>query len=96
MVQVTGGGIRMHSDAFTADQLEDLNRRLHESLKAQGIDPSVLMGMGDAKIVPSRRRAPTGRATSRGGSRGGGGGDRMPPVARPMAAPELSIFENDG
>lgn len=35
MAQVTAGGMEMKSDSLTADQLEDLNRRLQESLRAQ-------------------------------------------------------------
>uniref|UniRef100_A0A914XAD9 Uncharacterized protein n=1 Tax=Plectus sambesii TaxID=2011161 RepID=A0A914XAD9_9BILA len=102
MAQVRGGGMEMKSDSLTADQLEDLNRRLQESLRAQGIDASVLEGVGGSTAMPPRRRPPTGPTGERrgrggrgGGSRGGRGGQQHHHGAAPSARqPELSIFQD--
>lgn len=52
----SGGGIVMQSDALSEEQLADLQRRIEETLKAQGIDPSVLSEIGSG--AAPRRRPP--------------------------------------
>lgn len=89
VVQVSNGGILMKSDALSADQLADLNKKLQESLKAQGIDVSVLSGIGGFSAMPARRR-PTG---GQRGGRGGGTG-RTQTKTPHIRAPELSILQS--
>uniref|UniRef100_A0A0M3IUQ1 Phenylalanyl-tRNA synthetase alpha chain n=1 Tax=Ascaris lumbricoides TaxID=6252 RepID=A0A0M3IUQ1_ASCLU len=75
----------MKSDALSADELADLNKKLQETLKAQGIDASVLSGIGSG-TMPVRRRL----AGPRGGSRGGNSTRRGAPVR----VPQLSILQS--
>ncbi|VDM47565.1 unnamed protein product [Toxocara canis] len=86
VVEVSNGGICMKSDALSADELADLNKKLQETLKAQGIDESVLSGIGSG-TMPVRRRP----AGPRGGSGRGGGAARRGQAAR---MPQLSILQS--
>lgn len=88
IVEVSNGGILMKSDALSADQLADLNRKLQESLKAQGIDAAVLSGIGGLSSMPVRRRPA-------GGARGGGRGNPVRNTrAPPVRVPKLSILQS--
>ncbi|EJW82311.1 hypothetical protein WUBG_06780 [Wuchereria bancrofti] len=95
VAEISNGGILMKSDALTAEQLADLNRKLQESLKAQacftqrafnkelgiyyhfrvqGIDASILSGIGSRNGMPVRRRLPgNGRGGQSNSARGGRG-----------------------
>ncbi|VIO96288.1 Uncharacterized protein BM_BM7032 [Brugia malayi] len=74
VAEISNGGILMKSDALTAEQLADLNRKLQESLKAQGIDASILSGIGSRNGMPVRRRPPgNGRGGQSNSTRGGRG-----------------------
>uniref|UniRef100_A0A915C0V4 Spermatogenesis-associated serine-rich protein 2 n=3 Tax=Parascaris univalens TaxID=6257 RepID=A0A915C0V4_PARUN len=85
VVEVSNGGICMKSDALSADELADLNKKLQETLRAQGIDASVLSGIGSG-TMPVRRRL----AGPRGGSRGGNSTRR----GAPARVPQLSILQS--
>ncbi|MFH4974510.1 hypothetical protein AB6A40_001219 [Gnathostoma spinigerum] len=84
VVEVSDGGIMMSSDALSADQLEELNKKLQESLKAKGIDASVLSGVGGLRTMPVRRR-PQGGAQR--------GGFRQNRSKNQHVTPELSILK---
>ncbi|EFO20069.2 hypothetical protein LOAG_08422 [Loa loa] len=74
VAEISNGGILMKSDALTAEQLADLNKKLQESLKAQGIDASILSGIGSRNGMPARRRPPgSGRGGQSNLARGGRG-----------------------
>uniref|UniRef100_A0A8R1XQ16 CUE domain-containing protein n=1 Tax=Onchocerca volvulus TaxID=6282 RepID=A0A8R1XQ16_ONCVO len=74
IAEISNGGILMKSDALTAEQLADLNKKLQESLKAQGIDASILSGIGSRNGMPVRRRPPgSGRGGQSNSARGGRG-----------------------
>lgn len=99
MTEVESGGIVMKSETLTAEQLEDLNRRLQESLQLQGITADILQGVGGAASMPPRRPRPPpgargrgGVGRGRGGARGGrGGGGR----GGGPQQPNLSIFAEE-
>uniref|UniRef100_A0A915DHG2 Uncharacterized protein n=1 Tax=Ditylenchus dipsaci TaxID=166011 RepID=A0A915DHG2_9BILA len=55
VAQVDNGGIVMQSDALSADQLADLQRRIEETLRSQGIDPSVLSEFSSQSVAPRKR-----------------------------------------
>ncbi|KAL3118339.1 hypothetical protein niasHT_005542 [Heterodera trifolii] len=62
-VQVEENGIVLKSDTVSADQLAEIQRQIAETLKAKGIDPSVLgAGFGTATTVAARRRPPPANA----------------------------------
>ncbi|OZC12455.1 hypothetical protein X798_00086 [Onchocerca flexuosa] len=74
IAEISNGGILMKSDALTAEQLAELNKKLQESLKAQGIDASILSGIGSRNGMPVRRRPPgSGRGGQSNSARGGRG-----------------------
>uniref|UniRef100_A0A915PFG8 CUE domain-containing protein n=1 Tax=Setaria digitata TaxID=48799 RepID=A0A915PFG8_9BILA len=97
VAEISNGGILMKSDALTAEQLADLNKKLQESLKAQGIDASILSGIGSRNGMPVRRRPPgsgRGQANSTRGGRGRaqrGGAGRKTSLVR---VPDLFILES--
>ncbi|KAL3069475.1 hypothetical protein niasHS_018200 [Heterodera schachtii] len=65
-VQVEENGIVLKSDTVSADQLAEIQRQIAETLKAKGIDPSVLgAGFGTATTVAARRRPPPANAGAR-------------------------------
>ncbi|KAL3998198.1 hypothetical protein ACH3XW_14065 [Acanthocheilonema viteae] len=74
IAEISNGGILMKSDALTAEQLADLNKKLQESLKAQGIDASILSGIGSRNGMPVRRRPPMGGRGGQSNSARGGRG----------------------
>ncbi|VDK68487.1 unnamed protein product [Litomosoides sigmodontis] len=74
VAEISNGGILMKSDALTAEQLADLNKKLQESLKAQGIDASILSGIGSRNGMPIRRRPLGGRRGGQSNSARGGRG----------------------
>ncbi|VDN08312.1 unnamed protein product [Thelazia callipaeda] len=97
VAEIANGGIMMKSDALTAEQLADLNTKLQESLKAQGIDMSVLSGIGNR--MPTRRRPPGSgrsgvssnmRGRRSGPQRGGGLGNKTSIIR----VPDISILES--
>lgn len=83
----------MQSDVFSADQLFEFQRRIEESLRAKGIDPSILSDFGVNTVAPRRRLPPNkngagnakseaGKAHSQrnGGAANGGGKKGQPKV----------------
>ncbi|KAI3413728.1 hypothetical protein GPALN_011211 [Globodera pallida] len=64
-VQVEENGIVLKSDSVSADQLAEIQRQIAESLKAKGIDPSVLANFGSTTVA---RRRPPNQQTARNGA----------------------------
>lgn len=64
--QVDNGGIVMQSDAFSSDQLAELQRKIEERLRSQGIDPSILTDIGASGAVAPRKRVPNKNNGNRG------------------------------
>ncbi|KAM3720773.1 SPATS2-like protein [Dirofilaria immitis] len=98
VAEISNGGILMKSDALTAEQLADVNKKLQESLKAQGIDASILSGIGSRNGMPARRRLPGsgrgGQSNSARGRRGKaqhGNGSGKTSLVR---VPDLFILES--
>lgn len=52
------GGIVMESEGLSADQLNEIQRHFEETLRAKGIDPSVLNNLEFATVAPRRRQQP--------------------------------------
>uniref|UniRef100_A0A0N5B2A5 CUE domain-containing protein n=1 Tax=Strongyloides papillosus TaxID=174720 RepID=A0A0N5B2A5_STREA len=46
-VAINEGGIKMQSDSFSVDQLAEIQRKLYETLSAQGIDISLVQSMAE-------------------------------------------------
>uniref|UniRef100_A0A0K0FGR8 CUE domain-containing protein n=1 Tax=Strongyloides venezuelensis TaxID=75913 RepID=A0A0K0FGR8_STRVS len=46
-VAINEGGINMESDSFSVDQLAEIQRKLYETLSAQGIDISLVQSMAE-------------------------------------------------
>uniref|UniRef100_A0A183CT97 ATP-dependent RNA helicase RhlE n=1 Tax=Globodera pallida TaxID=36090 RepID=A0A183CT97_GLOPA len=63
--QVEENGIVLKSDSVSADQLAEIQRQIAESLKAKGIDPSVLANFGSTTVA---RRRPPNQQTARNGA----------------------------
>jgi hypothetical protein len=55
VAHVEGSGIKMQSNAMSADQLAEIQGQLNEQLKALGIDPSILAGASTTAPPPRRR-----------------------------------------
>lgn len=79
---VSNGGIVMQSDALSEEQLADLQRRIEETLKAQGIDPSVLSDIGSGGAA--RRRPPPKKPQRK---------EQRPDKGRNQPQVELSILQ---
>lgn len=45
----------MESDGLSADQLNEIQRHFEETLRAKGIDPSILNNLEFATVAPRRR-----------------------------------------
>lgn len=56
IAEVQENGITLKSDSISADQLAEIQRNIVESLKAKGIDPSVLIDINAATTTAHRRR----------------------------------------
>uniref|UniRef100_A0A0R3RPQ8 UBA domain-containing protein n=1 Tax=Elaeophora elaphi TaxID=1147741 RepID=A0A0R3RPQ8_9BILA len=96
VAEISNGGILMKSDALTAEQLADLNKKLQESLKAQGIDASILSGISSKNGMPVRRRPP-GRGGQSNSTRGGRGkvqSSNSNSKASVVRVPDLFILES--
>jgi hypothetical protein len=74
------GGIMLKSDSISVDQLAEIQRNIIESLKAKGIDPSMLADINSNMVVTAPRRRPPPASTM---AKNGGGIDgnkhRLPP-----------------
>uniref|UniRef100_A0A0N4ZNJ4 CUE domain-containing protein n=1 Tax=Parastrongyloides trichosuri TaxID=131310 RepID=A0A0N4ZNJ4_PARTI len=57
-VAINEGGINMESDSFSVDQLAEIQRKLQETLSAQGIDISLVQSMSENTSFTARKRLP--------------------------------------
>jgi len=73
VVQAKESGVLFESDAFSADELAQLQRNIFEQLKAKGVDPSILSDLGNDGTATYRRRPP---GVGRNGTAGSGGNNR--------------------
>ncbi|VDK48857.1 unnamed protein product [Anisakis simplex] len=98
VVEVSNGGIHMKSDALSADELANLNKKLQETLRAQGIDESVLSGIGTTGLMPVRRRQAGPRAGYNNSGGAGRGGNpnalRRKQMNSGRNKPQLSILQS--
>lgn len=79
-VKVENGGIVMESDGLSADQLNELQRHFEETLRAKGIDPSVLNNLEFATVAPRRRQQQQNKNNNHSGNNNNGksNGDNKP------------------
>ena len=77
-VKVENGGIVMESDGLSADQLNELQRHFEETLRAKGIDPSVLNNLEFATVAPRRRQQQNKNNNHSGNNNGKSNGDNKP------------------
>lgn len=86
----------MESNGLSADQLNEIQRHFEETLRAKGIDPSVLNNLGFSTVAPRRRQQQQNKNNNNSGINNKSYGDnkqRGPGKNRNAPKIDLSILK---